>query len=196
LSTGAGRHGRHPPGTVDAMSNHKNPGGPWPRMAALAVMAGIVLLASGCGGGSSSNPDASSSPGTSNIAKDVAYSNCMHAHGVNISISSNGSFTGGGGSGGHDSGSQAKDQSAQNACRHLLPSGSPDQSQVAAHQAQALEQDLKYTQCMRSHGMPNFPDPTHQDGDGPITFPGADTGTPAYAKANQACQSLLPGSGS
>jgi len=44
------------------------------------------------------------------------------------------------------------------ACRHLLPNGGnvPDQA--------ALQQDLTalrgFAQCMRSHGVPNWPDPT------------------------------------
>ena len=173
------------------MSNHKNPGGLWPRIAAVGVMAGAILLATGCGG-SSGSPDGSSSPGTSNVAKEVAYSNCMRAHGVKVSVGSNGSIsTGNSGSGGGTS--AQKMQSAQNACRHLLPSA-PSGRQVQAHQAQALKQALKYTQCMRSHGMPNFPDPT--TGNGPVSFPGVNGTSPGYAKANQACQSLLAGGGS
>lgn len=159
-------------------------------MAALAVMADIILLASGCGGSSSSNPDASSSVGTSNAAKAVAYANCMRAHGVNISVGSNGSLgSGGNGSG---SGSAQQNQTAQNDCRHLLPNGGqPNQ----AAQGQALNQALKYSKCMRSHGVPDFPDPT-DNGNGGITFGHVNGKTPAYAKANQTCQSLLPGGGS
>jgi hypothetical protein len=161
-------------------------------MAALAVMAGIILLASGCGGSSSSNPDASSTAGTSNIAKEVAYSNCMRAHGVNITVGSNGNLSGSsGGSNGQQSGPPQTFQSAQDACRHLLPNGGrPNQAQ----QEEALNRALKYTQCMRSHGVPNFPDPSSGP-NGAIGFSRVNAGTPAYTKANQACQSLLPGSG-
>jgi hypothetical protein len=182
------------PGNVDAMSYRKNPSGLRPRVAALAVMAVIILLVSGCGGSSSSSSDASSSPGTSNIAKAVAYANCMAAHGVDVSVGSNGDITGGGSSGGGSGARPQAVQSAQNACRHLLPNGGPSQAQLAAGQAQELKQALKYTQCMRSHGLPNFPDPTV--GNGPVSFNHVDGGTPAYAKANQTCQSLLPGGGS
>jgi hypothetical protein len=182
---------RHPPGSVDAMGNHRIPGGLWPRLAALAITAGITLLASGCGGGSSSNPGASSSPGTSNVAKEVAYSNCMSAHGVKVSVGSNGIGSSGSGSGGA---SQQSFQAAQNACRHLLPNGGPSAAQIAANQSRALKQDLKYTQCMRTHGVPNFPDPTVPAGGGPVGFQ-VKAGTPGEAKANQACQSLLAGSG-
>jgi hypothetical protein len=189
---------RHPPGSVDAMSNNKNPSGLWPRMAALAVMAGVILLASGCGGSSSSNPDASSTAGTSNVAKEVAYSNCMRAHGVNLTVNPNGGFSGGGGGSGSGSSGTAQKtmDSAQDACRHLLPNGGqPNQADQAAQQKEALNQALKYTQCMRSHGVPNFPDPS-TNGSGGVGFNHVNAGTPAYAKANQACQSLMPGGGS
>jgi hypothetical protein len=182
-----------PPGNVDAMGNNKKPSGLWPRIAALAVMAGIILLASGCGGSSSSGPDASSSPGSSTIAKDVAFSNCMRAHGVDITVNSNGSLGSSGGGNGPQSGSSTPKTvaSAQDACRHLLPNGG--QPSQAALQNK-LKQALKYTQCMRSHGVTDFPDPTIRNG--LPSFGDVNAGTPAYAKANQACQSIMPGSGS
>ena len=184
---------RYSPGTVNAMSDNKNRSGRRPRMAALAVMAGVIVLASGCGG-SSSNPDASSSA-TANVAKEVAYANCMRAHGVDVSVGSNGISENGSGDGKGEGGSAAQ-ASAENACRHLLPNGGqPSQSQIAAHQAQALKQDLKYSECMRSHGVPDFPDPS-KGPNGMIGFNHVDAGVPAYAKANQACQSLLAGGGS
>jgi hypothetical protein len=169
------------------MSNHKNPSGPWPRMAALAVMAGIVLLVSGCADSSSSSPDGSSSPGSSNVTKAVAYSNCMRSHGVSISVNPNGGLSSGGGGGG--AGAQTV-QAAQNACRHLLPNGGqPSQAQ----QQSKLKQALKYTQCMRSHGVPNFPDPTRgPNGLYGWTIPngsGINPQSATYQQASQACQS-------
>jgi hypothetical protein len=164
-------------------------------MAALAVMAGVIVLASGCGGGSSTDPDASPSA-TSNVAKEVAYTNCMRAHGVAVSVGSNGGFSVSGSSSDGSSGaSQKAFDSAQDACRHLLPNGGqPNQAQRAAHQAQALQQALKYTQCMRSHGVPDFPDPSENNG--AVGFNHVNASAPGYTKANQACQSLLAGSGS
>jgi len=161
-------------------------------MTVLAVVAGIILLAAACSGSSSSSPDTSSSPGTSNAAKAVAYANCMRQHGVDVNVGSNGNISAGGGAGGAGAAGQQATQSAQDACRHLLPNGGqPPQ----AKQAQALAQALKYTRCMRSHGVPDFPDPSQNNG-GPIGFNGVNAGTPAYTKANQACQSLLAGGGS
>jgi len=174
------------------MSNHKNPGGVWPRIAALAAVAGIVLLASGCGGGSSSNPDASSTPGASSVAKEVAFANCMRAHGVSTSVDPGGGLSSGGSS---STGSGATPQTvlaAQNACKHLLPDGGKE---IQAAQAQNLNRALKYSRCMRSHGVTDFPDPT-TNGSGQVGFNGVNATVPGYSKANQACQPLMTGGGS
>jgi hypothetical protein len=162
-------------------------------MAALAVMTGITLLASACGGNSSSAPDGSSSPGSSAIPKNIAFANCMRQHGIPISVAGNGNVSSGSGGGG--SGSSQQFLSAQNACRHLLPNGGqPSQGQQQSN----IKQALKYAQCMRSHGVPKFPDPS-SNGSGPVGFSvpagsGINPQSPTYQKANQACQSTMSGS--
>jgi hypothetical protein len=47
--------------------------------------------------------------------------------------------------------------SANKTCKHLLPNNGngPTQGQLE----QAMAQALKYSDCMRSHGVPSFPDP-------------------------------------
>jgi hypothetical protein len=56
---------------------------------------------------------------------------------------------------------------------------------------------LAYSQCMRSHGITNFPDP---DSNGGISISGGpnaiNTNSSQYLAAEQACKSLLPGLGS
>jgi len=49
-------------------------------------------------------------------------------------------------------------QTAQNACQHLLPNGggAPNQAEVQ----QELSGMRSFSQCMRSAGVPNWPDPT------------------------------------
>lgn len=61
---------------------------------------------------------------------------------------------------------------------------------------------LKYTQCMRSHGIKDYPDPdnngsvnigaTAQAGSGGSNNSDLNPASPAYQAANQACRSLLP----
>ena len=58
-------------------------------------------------------------------------------------------------------------ESASQACQSLAPHGSsaPGQS------AQVARSALKFTQCMRSHGMPKFPDPKVSGGRVQIAIP-------------------------
>ena len=83
-------------------------------------------------------------------------------------------------------------QAAQQACQRLWPYQQPNQAQ----QGQQLTYDLKFAQCMRAHGVPNFPDPTN--GSHGLVFVlsasrlGIDPHSPQLlAKAHQ-CQHLLP----
>ena len=57
--------------------------------------------------------------------------------------------------------------------------------------AQAQQSGLSFARCMRSHGVPSFPDPTATGG---IDFgaPGTSSSSPAYRGAENACKSLLP----
>jgi len=49
---------------------------------------------------------------------------------------------------------------------------------------------IAYASCMRSHGVPNFPDPSN----GTLLLPqGIDLSSPQFQAAQQACQTLLPG---
>lgn len=51
------------------------------------------------------------------------------------------------------------------------------------------QQALAYARCMRSHGVPSFPDPTSQ---GLITYGPVDIHSAQYLSANRICQRLLP----
>ena len=51
--------------------------------------------------------------------------------------------------------------SADRACRHLLPNGG---RMTVAQQQQALKHALKFSACMRAHGLPDFPDPSAAGG--------------------------------
>jgi hypothetical protein len=86
--------------------------------------------------------------------------------------------------------SSSRFQSASSACNHLLPNGgrAPNPARVQQARAQALE----YARCVRSHGVPNFPDP---GSDGRIPDPatvGVDQGSPKFEAANQACGKYRP----
>ena len=124
----------------------------WPRRTVVpAAAAGIVLLAAACGGGSSPPVAA----GSSNLQKALAYARCMRSHGApNWPDPNNqGQFfkTAADGAKFH------APASAYKACVQLLP----DHGQITpAVQHQVTLLALKFAGCMRSHGIPDFPDPT------------------------------------
>jgi|SRR5579862_5609662 len=76
-------------------------------------------------------------------------------------------------------------------CEKDLPkSGPPPVSPVA--QANARQQLLQFSSCMRSHGAPNFPDPP-PGGQAIRILPGSgiDPHSPQYQAATTACQKYL-----
>ena len=83
--------------------------------------------------------------------------------------------------------------SATKACQHLLPNG----GQVTQAQLQqGLTAALKYAQCMRTHGLPTFPDPTMSAGGSGISMgppSGISPNSPQLQAAQKACRSLQPG---
>jgi hypothetical protein len=81
--------------------------------------------------------------------------------------------------------------SANQTCRPLLPGGVP----TPAQNEQALGKALKFAQCMRSHGVPNFPDPNPTN-PGVVHLVGVDPGSPQFQSAQKSCESLLPGTDS
>src|SRR5215470_18553770 len=121
------------------------------RSVVLAVaMAAIGLLATACGGGGSG-----ALAGTTAYQKALAYAQCMRAHGEPSypDPTSNGGFII---DGQRDHLNGALMNSANKTCGHLLPKSRP---MTAAEQRQATAQALKFVACMRTHGIPNMPDP-------------------------------------
>lgn len=59
---------------------------------------------------------------------------------------------------------------------------------------QEYQYALSYASCMRSHGVPGFPDPVLTSHN--LTFNStAESSSPQYASANKACKHLLPDDG-
>ena len=84
-------------------------------------------------------------------------------------------------------------QAAQKACKNDLPNLGPT---TPAEKATANAAALKYAECMRSDGEPDFPDP---NGQGMIQIKNAtgilDPNSPQYLQAAKACQNLDKGFG-
>jgi hypothetical protein len=164
-----------------------------PLIAASAILAGCGSSASaGTGTGTGGGPSAD------NHAKALAFAACMRAHGVPTFPDPK---TGSGGemqiqslNGNTKVNGVAINgpafQSAMQACRSKLPNGGHPQALTGARK-QAM---LKFSACMRSHGEPHFPDPTFSGDGGGLMIDkrsGIDPNSPAFKKAQQACQSLI-----
>jgi hypothetical protein len=152
-----------------------------------AAVASITLLVAACGGAGS--PAAQKS---TNYQKALAYARCMRSHGVPDfpDPTSQGTFEGL-----SHAVPSPQTLSAMNTCRHLLPNGGGQLT--AAQQQQALRQNLKYSACMRSHGYPDFPDPTVPPGGGVSIQlpPGIDADSPQFQSAHKTCQAVMNSSG-
>jgi hypothetical protein len=156
--------------------------------AAVVATAGLALLAAGCGG-SSNAPAASPQQNGA-----VAYARCLRSHGVPNWPDPNGSgvFDKSKLTSQQLGATDAKVAAAETACRGLLPNGGsgPTPAQLQQERTQAL----KFSQCVRAHGVPNFPDP---ESSGRMRIPdpavgGIDQGSPKFQAANEACGKYRP----
>jgi hypothetical protein len=153
---------------------------------------------SSAAGGSSSSPSSQAGPSSGGQFRLVGggahlmqFSACMRSHGMPNFPDPNaqGVITGNG----FDPGSP-QFQKAQQSCSKYLPNGgtpSPAQQALMRHQA------LAFSACMRSHGLPNFPDPDFGPG-GRVTLrisasSGFGPRSPQFQSAQMACQGKLPG---
>jgi hypothetical protein len=151
-----------------------------------AVAAAVAIAAAAC----------SALPGSPNgsvkYQEALAFSRCMRAHGVPSfpDPNSNGQLS----TKGIDTKSPQV-RSAVGDCQSLLPGQNP-----AAQVAQAGTQALRFSRCMRAHGVPNFPDPSVQSNGSGVAVTirlhagsgGIDPHSPQFQAAQQACRSILP----
>jgi hypothetical protein len=161
-------------------------------------MAAAALLAAACSGSpSSTGSGGSPNAGGSTTSQLVAYTQCMRSHGV---PDYPGPTSGGQmpkiTSGQQVGVSDSRLTAAQGACQDLWPYQAPTQAQ----QRQQLTGDVKFAQCMRSHGLPDFPDPTNSDGHVEfvisVSRDGFNPHSPQILAKAHECQHVLPaGSG-
>jgi hypothetical protein len=159
-------------------------------------MAAATVIAA-CGSSSSSSSSAGAQPSQAQIQQEtqdaVRFADCMRSHGVGTFPDPNTDPRGF---------KQALDpslthtpafKSAYNACQQLLPRGGQSQSPRPS-QAQ-LTAELAFARCIRSHGFPNFPDPStagelsHEM----LASAGIDIHQPAVAQAADACVGVTHG---
>jgi hypothetical protein len=195
---------------------------------AVALPAAMAIVALGGCAMPFSSPQASATASPDPRQAMLRFAQCMRQHGIdvpdptadgNLTIHGDAGAGASGATGGpQQSGPSSADpnsptfKAAQTACQKYMPKGGPGNmtaQDIKANQAKGL----KFSQCMRSHGLPNFPDPQSNSGGG-STFqqsggpgdkngaPGAalsingqtftfDPSDPAFQKAQQACSSIL-----
>jgi len=154
------------------------------RASCVAVVIATVLLVSACG----------SHPSVSVQANGpLAFSHCMRSRGVSQFPDPNSS--------GVWPKSQVelvagdpKFQAATQACGHLLPDGGPGVAPSRAVVQQIQTDMAKFARCMRSHGVPSWPDPTLDRGRA-VFDPeavGIDTSAPRISTAMRGCEGVFP----
>ncbi len=138
----------------------------------------------------SASPNGSQSAGA--LDEMTAYSRCMRSHGILDFPDPTPNPGGPGGSfswSGHGENddldpSNPRYQAANKACQRLLPDG----GQIPAPSAKLLAEEIRMATCMRSHGVPNFPDPDNADGT--FDLGNVNRNSPPYQAAFTSCVSL------
>jgi hypothetical protein len=176
------------------------------RRVAIAVAGLLTTVAStaACGGASKVSPPvasiststakaSSSASGGSAKPNALAYSQCMRAHGIASfpDPDSNGDLQLNAEPGSDIDPHNAKFQAADTACKSLRP----QPQAIPAGEVKAA--NVKYAQCMRAHGISDFPDPS-PDGTLQVQMqPGTDLdpANPAFTVADDACKHFQLGGG-
>jgi hypothetical protein len=161
-----------------------------------AAAAGISMLAAGCGGASTTGADTFLG-GT--YAQSVAYTKCMRSHGAPQwpAPDAQGNWNAAQINQLYQNVSQAL-RNASAACDSLLPNAGSGLSvtQIQDMQQQNLRNAVKAAQCMRAHGIGNFPDPAGSTQASGINWQpvvsaelagGFSTSTPSYEAAFDTC---------
>jgi hypothetical protein len=167
------------------------------RTVGAAICCTLALASCGSTGPSSAHTSAN----VTNAALLVNYSACMRSHGVPdfpdpaTSQSGDNSF----GVDGYNFNLPANlntqapaYESAERHCQGLIGFGGGGLAHNPAVVARARQAALAHAQCMRQHGVPNFPDPTVSSIGGAIVQSSGGIGinprSPAFQQAQKICQ--------
>jgi hypothetical protein len=168
------------------------------------VLACPAVLLAGCGGGSpgdrvahigSTSRPAAPAGSRSETDQPLAFSRCMRSHGVQTFPDPD------------STGVWPKSQvevaagslrfpAATRACGHLMPDGGPGVSPSPTVVQQIQGDMAKFAVCMRSHGVPSWPDPTLDRGR-EVFDPesvGIDTSSPQISTKIHDCEHVFPAS--
>jgi hypothetical protein len=162
---------------------------PLKRTAAMTGALALTVLAAGCGSSNSASSSTASSGGP--LATALAYTRCMRSHGIHdfpdptMPAGGGVTFQLNRGAGSDLNQNDPTFQAASQACRTLSPGG----QQAPTAPTRQIAEEVKWAHCLRSHGVPGFPDP---NSNGAIDSAKFDPSSPAFQKASAACKSLQP----
>jgi len=163
--------------------------------AAIIATAAVALPAAACG---ETTPVTSNLPPASPQAKLLAFSRCMRSHGVpNFPDPQPGADNAKSPGAGQLRVSPSQLNAAERACQHLLPPGVDDHFPPAEVQL-LLPGMRRFSRCVRSHGVPNWPDPSIDSEGRPVFVLSAHGFTlqqahsPRITHTVDECQHLLP----
>jgi hypothetical protein len=156
---------------------------------ACAGASGDSGIASANGG--TSQPSASAGPGNASLTdaqKARKFAQCMRDHGIDVSESSADGRTAVRVRGG----SPTKMRAAMQACHKYAPGSGGENRRL---DPEALAQARRFAQCMREHGVTDFPDPDPNGGLEIERKKGSDLAPdkPTFQEAQKACESLMGG---
>lgn len=175
-----------------------------------AALLGLALLADACSSGPSTPGVQGAGSGTPTTgastanqgpptltpaqrAAQLAYSQCMQAHGIHDFPDPNaqGQLLIQGGPGSDLNPNNQEFSRAQKACQSKQP------KPTAAQQAQAEQNALRVSRCMRAHGIKDYPDPSTTGGKVSLQIsggPGSDLNPndPLFQAAQKACMPNAP----
>lgn len=166
--------------------------------ATLIVAATFVLA--GCSLPWPGSDPASNNPSTNDHQAALRFAECMRDHGLADfpdPSTSNGGFAINGGPGSDLDPSSKTFKDASTACQKYLPSGGAKNGKA---DPQMQQKALKFSKCMRDHGITDFPDPKFDsNGGGGMQIQlnpdqagsDLDPNSPQFQAAQQACASII-----
>ncbi|NUR71416.1 MAG: hypothetical protein HOU81_11390 [Hamadaea sp.] len=187
---------------------------PFERTATLVAAVLLSLVTAACAGGSAQDTGSAATPSATprpaGSPSRIAFSHCMRTHGVpnfpDPDSKGNYQATGPGALGV----SSTQYEAAEQACLSQLPTGGSLEEQTnqclwfgacpPALLQQLMNIERQYAECIRTHGVPNWPDPEINKGNRPafnLSKAGIDPdsmGTARFEALDRDCRSRLGGS--
>ena len=167
------------------------PAGAQRALGCLTALLIFGLLLSACGSSAPAGSTIRPTAEGATRAQFVAFATCMRSHGVpgypDPKVTASGSQVQVTISPGTANPNSPAFRSADHGCHTLLPNGGRPTGGV-----ELRAQNLTFANCMRAHGVPNFPD---ADRDGAFTLPASvSQQAPQFVNAAHACASVTPSS--